>query len=76
MTINIVIINVDVIVIVKSFYTDSPESVKREISIFFPDFNISKWHEENEEHFLNGSVKFIDDEFIHTVGARKTCMIQ
>lgn len=56
--------------------SDSPESVKREISIFFPDFSISKWLEENEEHFLNGVVKFKDDEFVHTVGDQKACMIQ
>lgn len=46
-------------------FTDSPESARREILIFFPDFDFHKWSVEEEPFFVAGKVVFDEDRFIH-----------
>ncbi|KAK2581052.1 hypothetical protein KPH14_006095 [Odynerus spinipes] len=47
--------------------SDSPESVSREIAIFFQDFDIKRWYE-NEEVFYNSEkVQFDPTSFVHIV---------
>lgn len=51
--------------------SDSPESVAREISIFFKDFDIKLWLE-NEEIFYNlGKLTFDPSSFIHVIDKTK-----
>ncbi|XP_069701455.1 nucleoside diphosphate kinase 6-like isoform X2 [Periplaneta americana] len=45
--------------------SDSPESASREIQIFFPDFDIAKWLQEEEKFFNTGAVKLCDEDFVH-----------
>ncbi|KAK9504915.1 hypothetical protein O3M35_009083 [Rhynocoris fuscipes] len=45
--------------------SDSLQSAKEECSIFFPEFNFTKWYDHEEIYFRNGYVQFIDDLFIH-----------
>ncbi|KAJ8959198.1 hypothetical protein NQ318_022460 [Aromia moschata] len=45
--------------------SDSPESVRREIRIFFPEFDVDKWYSEEEPAFRAKHVTFSDDLFIH-----------
>ncbi|CAH0564284.1 unnamed protein product [Brassicogethes aeneus] len=47
--------------------SDSPESAKREIGIFFPEFNYDKWFKEDEMHFRNNDVHFVPSLFIHQI---------
>ncbi|EFN73333.1 Nucleoside diphosphate kinase 6 [Camponotus floridanus] len=47
--------------------SDSTESAKREIAIFFKDFDLKKWHD-NEEIFYNlGKLHFDPISFVHTI---------
>ncbi|XP_024875751.1 nucleoside diphosphate kinase 6 isoform X2 [Temnothorax curvispinosus] len=47
--------------------SDSTESAEREIMIFFKDFNIKKWYN-NEEVFYNlGRLHFDPTSFVHTI---------
>ncbi|XP_032677048.1 nucleoside diphosphate kinase 6 [Odontomachus brunneus] len=47
--------------------SDSAESAKREISIFFEDFNTKSWYE-NEELFYNlGRLHFDPASFVHVI---------
>lgn len=49
------------------FALDSAESAEREIMIFFKDFNIKKWYD-NEEMFYNlGRLHFDPMSFMHTI---------
>lgn len=49
------------------FTIDSTESAKREIAIFFKDFDLKKWHD-NEEIFYNlGKLHFDPISFVHTI---------
>lgn len=49
------------------FTLDSTESAEREIVIFFKDFNIKKWYD-NEEMFYNlGKLHFDPMSFVHTI---------
>ncbi|XP_014239539.1 nucleoside diphosphate kinase 6 isoform X2 [Cimex lectularius] len=44
---------------------DSLESMKNEVSIFFPDFDVDAWYEDEEVYFRNGYSKFDEDLQIH-----------
>lgn len=46
---------------------DSPETAKREIGIFFPEFNYEEWFVNEEPKFRTGCLKFIPDKFRHLV---------
>lgn len=49
------------------FALDSEESARREITIFFKDFNIRDWYD-NEELFYNlGKLRFDPTSFVHTI---------
>lgn len=49
------------------FTLDSAEAAEREIVIFFKDFNIKKWYD-NEEMFYNlGRLHFDPMSFVHTI---------
>lgn len=49
------------------FGLDSTQSAEREIMIFFKDFNIKKWYD-NEEMFYNlGRLHFDPTSFVHTI---------
>ncbi|PSN58146.1 Nucleoside diphosphate kinase 6 [Blattella germanica] len=50
--------------------SDSPESAKREIEIFFPKFDIDKWFNEEEKHFVEGNVTLCPKEFIHRINLK------
>ncbi|KAJ8915015.1 hypothetical protein NQ315_015989 [Exocentrus adspersus] len=45
--------------------SDSEESARREIGVFFPDFDIDKWYREQEPLFRNDKVIFCKELFIH-----------
>lgn len=48
--------------------SDSPESARREIGIFFPEFDYDKWFSEDEPKFRTKQLNFIEDKFIHSIG--------
>lgn len=49
------------------FTIDSTESAKREIAIFFKDFDLKKWYD-NEEIFYNlGKLHFDPISFVHSI---------
>lgn len=48
-------------------FTDSPESVQREIGILFPEFSEEHWLKEEKHHFENGTVYFDTERFIHRI---------
>jgi hypothetical protein len=50
-----------------SCFSDSSESVTREIGIFFPHFSIDRWFLEEAEYFKSGAVKFCAQEFVHHI---------
>ncbi|KAI4480104.1 PREDICTED: nucleoside diphosphate kinase 6 isoform X1 [Polistes canadensis] len=47
--------------------SDSPESVKREISIFFNDFDIKRWYEREEIFYHLDKLQFDPISFIHII---------
>ncbi|XP_015514458.1 nucleoside diphosphate kinase 6-like isoform X1 [Neodiprion virginianus] len=47
--------------------SDSPESSKREIAIFFKEFNIEHWFKNEEIFYNSGNLKFDPSLFIHTI---------
>lgn len=48
-------------------FSDSPESVKREISIFFPEFDIEEWYRAQEPKFRINEIEFIKENFVHKI---------
>lgn len=44
---------------------DSPESVLKEIGVFFPEFDIDNWYKKEEESFRNNNVTFAKEKFVH-----------
>lgn len=46
------------------FYPDSPETAKREIGIFFPEFNYEAWFKTEEPKFHH-NLKLDKTNFIH-----------
>jgi len=49
------------------FTLDSTESAKREIMIFFKDFNINKWYSSEEIFYNLGKLHFDPMSFVHTI---------
>ena len=47
--------------------SDSPDSAKREIGVFFPDFDIDEWLKDQEPFFKNGTIKFDPEKCVHAV---------
>ncbi|ENN70514.1 nucleoside diphosphate kinase 6 [Dendroctonus ponderosae] len=47
--------------------SDSPETARREIGVFFPEFDYDKWFREEEAKFRCSQLKFSSDEFVHSV---------
>ncbi|KAJ9591963.1 hypothetical protein L9F63_001475 [Diploptera punctata] len=47
--------------------SDSPESALREIAIFFPNFDVNKWFDEEEKHFIGGNVTLCPEQFVHQI---------
>ncbi|XP_008547044.1 nucleoside diphosphate kinase 6 [Microplitis demolitor] len=47
--------------------SDSPDSVIREIKVFFNDFDVNKWYDTEEIYFNRGQVKFYPDLFLHKI---------
>ena len=45
--------------------SDSPESARREIFTFFPDFDYEEWFQKEEPFFRAGKVVFDEDKFCH-----------
>ena len=48
-------------------FADSPESALREIGIFFPNFDVKKWHQEDQKHFIADNVFLCPKEFVHLI---------
>lgn len=47
---------------------DSPESVKRETKIFFPNFSFEEFHEKEETFYSNENyIEFDSVNFIHNI---------
>jgi hypothetical protein len=51
-------------------FIDSPESVKRESAIIFPQFDVDKWYRDEEEIFRKNQIEFIKGNFVHKVSGR------
>ncbi|KAM9703133.1 nucleoside diphosphate kinase 6 isoform 1-T3 [Menidia menidia] len=49
--------------------SDSPESAQREISFFFPDFQMDEWMEKKEPLFRSGQMRYDHQKQIHTLSA-------
>ncbi|KAJ3645017.1 hypothetical protein Zmor_022710 [Zophobas morio] len=47
--------------------SDSPESVRKEVGLFFPHFDIENWYQEEEPKFRANQLEFIREFFIHKV---------
>ncbi|XP_013874923.1 nucleoside diphosphate kinase 6 [Austrofundulus limnaeus] len=47
--------------------SDSPESARREISFFFPDFHVEEWLEREEPLFRSGQIRYDPQKHIHTL---------
>ncbi|KRT80610.1 hypothetical protein AMK59_5490, partial [Oryctes borbonicus] len=47
--------------------SDSDESARREIGIFFPEFNYENWYNDEEQYFRTSDVEFSNDLFIHRI---------
>ncbi|XP_044252824.1 nucleoside diphosphate kinase 6-like [Tribolium madens] len=47
--------------------SDSPESVKKEIGLFFPQFNIEQWYQLDEPKFRLNQIEFIQENFVHII---------
>ncbi|XP_077990979.1 nucleoside diphosphate kinase 6-like [Glandiceps talaboti] len=47
--------------------SDSPESVKREIGIFFPSFDIQEWYKNEEPLYKTNTIKFCPENDIHVI---------
>ncbi|XP_008396119.1 nucleoside diphosphate kinase 6 [Poecilia reticulata] len=45
--------------------SDSPESAQREISFFFPDFNVEQWLKKEEPLFRSGRIQYDQQDQIH-----------
>ncbi|KAM4528963.1 nucleoside diphosphate kinase 6 isoform 1-T2 [Fundulus diaphanus] len=45
--------------------SDSPESARREISFFFPDFSVEQWMEKEEPLFRSGQIRYDHEDQIH-----------
>ena len=52
--------------------SDSEESAKREIGVFFPDFDVDGWYKEQEELFREGKVRFDSELMEHRLEKEKT----
>ncbi|XP_051154399.1 nucleoside diphosphate kinase 6-like [Leptopilina boulardi] len=47
--------------------SDSKDSAEREIAIFFKDFDIQKWYETEEDHYIFGKLDLDPTTFVHTI---------
>lgn len=47
--------------------SDSPDSARREIGFFFPNFDLVSWYEKQEPLYRNGQVMLDNEKWIHTV---------
>lgn len=45
--------------------SDSEESTRKEISIFFPEFDVDKWFIQEEPFFRRNELVFLEELFIH-----------
>ncbi|KAM9356358.1 nucleoside diphosphate kinase 6 isoform 2-T2 [Pholidichthys leucotaenia] len=49
--------------------SDSPESAKREISFFFPDFYVDEWMDKEEPSFRSGQIHYDHQNKIHMLSS-------
>ncbi|XP_054618507.1 nucleoside diphosphate kinase 6 [Dunckerocampus dactyliophorus] len=49
--------------------SDSTESARREIALFFPDFRVEEWMEMEEPGFRSGQIHYDHRKHIHTLAA-------
>lgn len=52
--------------------SDSPEAVLREIAIFFQDFDVKRWYENEEALFNSDKVQFDPTAFIHFIDKKSS----
>lgn len=52
-------------------FLDSPDTARREISFFFPDFNQDDFYKYQEIAFRNGEVIFDPERCVHRIKAAK-----
>ncbi|KAK3093527.1 hypothetical protein FSP39_016795 [Pinctada imbricata] len=52
--------------------SDSEETAKREISFFFPEFDVDEWYKKEEVYFRQGSVKYCEENFVHKPSCNET----
>jgi len=55
--------------------SDSPDTARREISFFFPDFNMDDFFKYNEIAFRNNEVIFDPERWIHKIRDAKAHQI-
>lgn len=47
--------------------SDSDESAKKEMGIFFPEFNADEWYQSEMDKFIKNQVEFNDDLIEHKI---------
>ncbi|EZA48145.1 hypothetical protein DMN91_005530 [Ooceraea biroi] len=47
--------------------SDSTESAEREIAIFFKEFNVKKWYDNEEKFYSSGKLHFDPVSFVHMI---------
>ncbi|XP_053988236.1 nucleoside diphosphate kinase 6-like [Hylaeus anthracinus] len=52
--------------------SDSTESVEREVAIFFKDFDVRKWYQNEEKYYNLGQLHFDPIAFLHTIDISST----
>lgn len=46
------------------------DSARREIAVFFPEFDVDSWYQTEEEKFRNNLLAFNETGFIHKIISR------
>lgn len=47
--------------------SDSPESVSREIAIFFQDFDVDRWYRNEQVFYRSEKLRFDPTSFVHVI---------
>ena len=51
-------------------FSDSDENARKEIAIFFPEFNVDSWYENQEQLYRTGNVEYCSQSGVHVIDPR------